>query len=119
MKRIIIHKGKGDRVTEEDRENILKTYAELKSIHRTSVVTGWSKVTVNKYVKKESEKVPNSRDFPGVIIQKNAIGEVIAKYKNSREAEAVTGISNSNISHCIRGKTSMAGGYSWERERRG
>lgn len=40
-------------------------------------------------------------------------GELLATFPSTREAERVTGISQSNISSCCNGKRKSAGGYIW------
>ena len=40
-------------------------------------------------------------------------GELLATFPSTREAERVTGINQSNISECCKGKRKSAGGYIW------
>lgn len=114
--KVIPHKG--NRLTEEHKLNIRRLYLEYASIAKVSERTGWSKRVVNKVVKMESEKVPNSRDFPGEVLQKDINGNIINRFSSARKAESVTGISQSTICHCICGKTETAGGFRWERVNR-
>lgn len=105
----------GDRVTKQDKEKILAVYSQTKSIYKTSEITGWSASTVNKYVKDISIWRPASRNFPGHVIQKDINGKMVNVFRTAKEAAEVTGISESNICHCISGKTKLAGGFSWSR----
>ena len=41
-------------------------------------------------------------------------GELLATFPSTREAERVTGIAQSNISSCCKGKYKSAGGYIWK-----
>jgi len=105
----------GDRVTKQDKEKILEVYSQTKSIYKTSEITGWSKVTVNRYVKDKSTWRPGSKNFPGHVVQKDQAGKMINVFDTVKEAAQVTGVSESNICHCIAGKTKLAGGFKWVR----
>lgn len=50
----------------------------------------------------------------GKVQQTTNGGEVIAEFRNSKEAGTVTGISAACIRLCIRGKTKTAGGFIWK-----
>ena len=41
-------------------------------------------------------------------------GEFVAKYESIKFAEAATGVDNSHITRCCRGKLNQAGGYVWK-----
>ena len=41
-------------------------------------------------------------------------GELLATFYSTREAERVTGIAQSNICSCCKGKYKSAGGYVWK-----
>lgn len=103
------------RVTERDKEEILAVYSKTKSIYKTAEATGWSASTVNKYVKDISIWRPASRNFPGHVVQKDKAGKMINVFDTVKEAAQVTGVSESNICHCIAGKTKLAGGFKWVR----
>ena len=105
----------GDRATKQDKEKILSVYSQTKSIEKTAQITGWSKVTVNKYVKDKSTWRPGSKAFPGHVVQKDQAGKMINIFNTAKEAARVTGVSESNIAHCIAGKTKFAGGFQWSR----
>ena len=50
----------------------------------------------------------------GTVLQKTKTGDIISIFRNSKEAERVTGISGSSIRNCIHGKAKTAGGFCWE-----
>ena len=50
-----------------------------------------------------------------IILQYTLLNEFIAEYKSASHAERVTGIPNSNICACIKGKYKHAGGFIWKR----
>lgn len=60
--------------------------------------------------KKLSESNPNSKKI--VMIDKNN-GTILKIFNTIREAERYTGINNSSISKCCKGKVKTAGGYIW------
>jgi hypothetical protein len=60
--------------------------------------------------KKLSESNPNSKIV--IMIAKNN-GTVLKIFNTIRDAERDTGIDNSSISKCCRGKMKTAGGYIW------
>lgn len=41
-------------------------------------------------------------------------GKFIKTYDSISQAERITGVSNKNIRHVLRGRSQTAGGYSWE-----
>ena len=47
------------------------------------------------------------------VAQYTKQGELIKIWDSQLEASEVTGISQSNISHCCNGKTKTAGGFRW------
>lgn len=48
------------------------------------------------------------------VIQYTKSGEFVAEYYGQLEAKRITGISNSNIGMCCKGKYKTAGGYVWK-----
>lgn len=67
------------------------------------------------------DNIPGSQEptIPAVIEwdgeRYDSIREMINIFKTAKEAARVTGISESNIAHCISGKTKTAGGFVWKR----
>ncbi len=47
------------------------------------------------------------------VVQLNLNGEVLKTYKSIMEAQRETGVDNSNIGQCCRGKRNTAGGFKW------
>jgi hypothetical protein len=50
----------------------------------------------------------------GEVEQFTKDGTFVAKYRNSTEAEKVTGIAGVSVRKCIHGTAKTAGGYSWK-----
>lgn len=48
------------------------------------------------------------------IDQYDKDGKFIKTYNSISEAERITGVSNKNIAHVLRGRSQTAGGYSWQ-----
>lgn len=61
---------------------------------------------------KRNEKDAEHKIKP--IEQYTVNGEFVYEYKGSRDAERKTGISQSNICKCCKGKVKTAGGYVWK-----
>lgn len=53
-----------------------------------------------------------------VVNQYDMQGRFIARYESVSVAAKMTNISQSNISHCLRGNQKSAGGYKWDYERK-
>ena len=100
------------RTTIQDIEHIRSTYIREKSIHKTSKITGWAPNTVLKYIPDLSRQHPSSKYSNRTVIQVDK-NNVVTKHKNLTEAAKNSGISISNIDHCLIGNTKSAGGYKW------
>ncbi len=71
----------------------------------------WCTVAYNNRYGTRNERVAEKRSRPIAQIKD---GEVIAIYKNSREASEQTGANRSKIRMCCRGERKHAGGYQWK-----
>lgn len=63
----------------------------------------------------------NKRSFNKIAIERNVIqlnlnSEIIAEYKNIRQASLATGITYSSINACIHKEQKTAGGFIWKRK---
>lgn len=58
------------------------------------------------------EKCYKNAGIPIIQLTKN--GEFINEYQSAKEAERITGISNSNIIQCCKGKLKTTGGFVWK-----
>ena len=83
----------------------------------------WNKGAPNKYKgipATEEQKLKSRRlhaQLRGIPVKQLTLdGTFVACYESTMEAERQTGIKNSNIGACIRGKQKTAGGYIWEKQ---
>lgn len=95
-------------------DEIIQIYNKVHSIVKTSKILGYSKNTVNKYVKHISSKSKNSRCSSNIVYQINPLtGEIINKFFNSNIASKHIGISLSSLNKCLKGLTKSCQGYCW------
>jgi len=92
-------------------EKCIEIYVKEGSVERTAKAIGWSKNTVNKYVKAYSCKNNN-------IARSKAIYQIDTEgnkkyYKSIFEACKVNGFKVSNISKCLNKTTKTAYGFVW------
>ena len=103
-----------NKLTPSEIDDIIKIYLRENSIVKTSKILGYSKNTVNKYVKHISSKSKNSRYTSNVVYQINPLtGEIINKFFNSNIASKHIGISLSSLNKCLKGSTKSCQGYCW------
>lgn len=102
------------RATQKDIQYIRIVYLKCKSIAKTTEITGWSRNTVHKYVSDLSCKHPSSKYNHRKVLKIDIITrEIISKYDDLSTAAEKTGVSMSNIDHCLKKDTRSAGGYCW------
>ena len=94
---------------------IIETYKKLKSIEKTAKETGFSKVTVNKYVIDMSSKDKRSKNCLNRIKQLDLkTNEIIKVWNKPAYASKELDISLSEIIRVANGELRQAGGYKWE-----
>ena len=72
--------------------------------------------TGKKFPKWRKELLSNSHSKEKYQVEQLTIDNVlVATYNSIMDAERATGVSNGNISLCMRGKNKTAGGYKWKR----
>ena len=100
--------------TEAQIKQIRATYINCRSVEKTAEIVGCSISTAHKYVRNLSSKDIHS------IWKKNPVfkispetGQIVARYDTPALASKLTGLSQSNINHCLAGRTKTAGGFIW------
>lgn len=94
---------------------IVDTYKEVKSIVKTAEITGFSKLTVNRYVMDMSSKDKRSRYQKNYCNQIDlSTGEIIKQWDKPRHAALELNISFSEICRVLNGELKQAGGYGWK-----
>ena len=99
-----------------NKEQALELEAELMKWY-DSVENGYNTSSYGGFYCKHSEdtkKKMSDSQLKTPILQYSKTGEFIAEYTSIHEAERQTGISNSNICECCKGKRKSAGGYIWK-----
>lgn len=104
----------GKRASIDDVDEIRKVYKELKSVEKTAHKTGWSRVTVHKYVRDLSSNHPSSLYKKNPVIQMDINKNILNEFSTPSEASEKTGIAFDNITHCLKKRTKTAGGYIFE-----
>ena len=105
-------------VSEEHRRKISEALSGEK--HPLFGMTGEKAYWYGKHHSEETKKKMASSKFGNhyaptkSILQFSKYGEFIAEYPSFMEAERKTGISNSSICQCCKGKRKSAGGYIWK-----
>lgn len=87
---------------------LMKWYDSVENGYNTSEYGGFSCKHSEESKKKIRESNPSKP-----VIQFSKDGELISEYPSVRDAERQTGISNSNICSCCKGKRKTCGGYIW------
>ena len=103
------------RATGKDIQFIRNTYKSVKSIEKTSELTGWSRATVSKYVQDLSSKHPSSKYCKNWVLKIDPVtGRVRWKYPKASIAAEANGIRPDTLNHCLKGRTKTAGGFIWK-----
>lgn len=98
----------------EEIEYIEKTYEKVKSIHKTAEITGFSKNTVNKYVKFKSSQDKRSRYKENTINQINlSDNSIISEWFKPSLAAKELNINVAEICRVLNGELKQAGGFGW------
>lgn len=99
----------------EEIEYIEQIYEEVKSISKTAEITGFSKNTVNKYVKFKSSQDKRSRDKENIVYQINISDNSVVKewFKPSVAARELN-INAAEVCRVLKGELKQAGGYGWK-----
>ena len=99
----------------EEIDYIVNTYKEVRSINKTSKMTGFSKNTVNRYVMDMSSKDKRSKNCKNVIKQIDIkTGEIIKEWNKPSHAAKELNINLAEIVRVAKGELSQAGGFGWE-----
>ncbi|MBN1058590.1 hypothetical protein FDB23_03070 [Clostridium botulinum] len=94
---------------------IVDTYKEVKSIVKTVEITGFSKITVNKYVREISSLDKRSRNCKNLIQQINLqTGGIIKVWTKPRHAAKELKINLAEIVRVAKGELKQAGGFGWK-----
>ncbi len=103
------------KLRKEEIDYIEKVYREVRSIQKTSEITGFSKPTVNRYVKEISCLNPRSRDCKNPIYQIDLeTKEVIKEWDKPAIASKELNINPAEITRVAKGELKQAGGFGWE-----
>lgn len=107
----------GQSLTPEQVAHIRATYLRLGTLEKTIRATGHAPNTVYKYTGDLSCRDRRSRYCPDreVCRVSPRTGKVLKVYPSAAIAAKMTGLSASNICHCLAGRTETAGGWIWER----
>lgn len=94
---------------------IVDTYKRLKSIEKTAKETGFSKITVNKYVRDISSTDKRSRYCKNKISQIDVnTNEIIKEWNKPSIAAKELNINPAEICRVLKGELKQAGGYNWK-----
>jgi len=94
-------------------------YRKYKSISKTAKITGYSKNTVNKYVKHISSLDKRSRDCKNEVYQINLqTGDIIREWNKPYEAAKELNINAAEICRVLKGELHQAGGFGWKNKRK-
>ena len=99
---------------EINHKNEIKTDNRVENLEIVTPKQNCNYGTRNKRIS-ETNKAQKQTWCKGVV-QKDKIGNVIARYDSRLEAERRTGISNRHISQCCKGTRKTANGFIWENE---
>ena len=103
-----------NKISDSEIKVIRETYKREGSIEKTKEITGYSKNTVNKYVRDLSSLKQNSRYNARKVLK--IVPEtlkIVKEYPNTRIACIVEHIERSNLNKALIGKTKTAGGFVW------
>lgn len=101
-------------LSDKEIDFIVETYKRLGSIEKTVKETGYSIVTVQKYVKYLSSKNRSSKDCKNPILQLDMnTGKVIKEWDRPAIASKELGIDAGSITKALKGELKQAGGYRW------
>ena len=99
----------------EEISYIEEVYRDVKSIKKTSEITGFSTLTVNKYVKHISSLNPRSRYCKNPIHQINLeTKEIIKEWDKPSIAARELSINPAEITRVAKGELKQAGSFSWK-----
>lgn len=99
----------------EEIDYIVDTYKEVKSIIKTAEITGFSKITVNRYVRDISSKDKHSRDCKNPVNQINLkTGQIIKPWDKPNHAAKELNINLAEIVRVLSGELKQAGGFGWK-----
>lgn len=94
---------------------IVDTYKEVNSIAKTAEITGFSKTTVNNYVRGISSQKKVSRNYKNRIRQLDAsTGELIKEWDKPSRAAKELGIDPGLISKCLSWQLKQTNGFIFE-----
>lgn len=103
------------KLKKQEIEYIVETYKKLKSISKTAEITGFSKLTVNKYVMDISKNDKRSRNCKNLVNQIDLdTGKIIKQWEKPRHAAVELNITESEISRVLKGELRQAGNYGWK-----
>lgn len=103
------------KLRKEEVEYIEEVYRDVKSIKRAAEITGFSTMTVNKYVKHISCLNPRSRDCKNPIYQINLeTKEIIKEWEKPSIAAKELNINPAEITRVAKGELKQAGNFGWE-----
>ena len=125
--------GGGGRPTEETKKKIgefhkgktlsAETKRKLSEFHKGKTLSAETKRKLSESNKgktlsaetkrKLSESQKNDKKKSKTVIGIHKVTGLIVEYPSTREARRQTGIDNSYIAHCCKGKAKSAGGYTW------
>lgn len=95
-------------------EAIVEAYKTLGSIEKTAKETGYSVVTVQKYVKHLSSRNRRSKDCKNSILQIDIkTGKIIKEWDRPAVASKELKIDAGSITKALKGELKQAGGYRW------
>lgn len=93
---------------------IINTYKDIKSISKTAEITGYSKITVNRYVMDISSLDKHSRNCKNPINQIDLeTKKVIKEWGKPSYASKELNINLSEIVRVAKGELGQAGGFGW------
>lgn len=103
------------KLIKQEIEYIEKVYRDVKSIQKTADITGFSTMTVNKYVKHISCLNPKSRDCKNTIYQIDlTTKEIIKEWEKPSIAAKELNINPAEITRVAKGELKQAGNFGWE-----
>lgn len=96
-------------------EAIVETYKTLGSIEKTAKETGYSIVTVQKYVKHLSSRNRSSKDYKNIVLQIDIkTGKIIKEWDRPALASKELKIDAGSITKALKGELKQAGGFKWK-----
>lgn len=99
----------------EEIDSIFNIYKDIRSIAKTAEITGFSKITVNKYVRELSSTDKRSRDCKNPIKQIDLkTGKTIKNWTKPAHASKELKINLAEIVRVAKGELKQAGGFGWK-----